>query len=308
MGGLFGLDPEWGRHLSGALVALLVVHIVRRRSLDARIVMGVGALLTFWVLTGLSRANLGFPTSSRYQYPAAVLILIAALGALQHVEIPPRVMIGSVVLVPLVAWSNMGDLRDHAAGWRDNSRFVAAELAALEAARPVVDPAFRPDLNRMPQVFAGEYLDAVDELGSPAPSLGQLRGFSEDALHAADAVSAHAVGALPAPAGGSPPRPVSSVTTLFSGRFAKEGSCRTFSSSGSAISVAMALEGRIVIDAKDAAVDVRVRRWARNFPEIPLATVGLGSTAQVAARADLAPDAWHVRLDSGSEFRVCGLR
>ncbi len=63
----------------------------------------------------------------------------------------------------------------------------------MELARDRVDPAFRPDPIRAPQIDAGGYLDAVDDLGSPADSLREVRAQSAEVRAVADAVLVRAV-------------------------------------------------------------------------------------------------------------------
>jgi hypothetical protein len=91
----------------------------------------------------------------------------------------------------------------------DLSRVDRARVTALELVRDRVPPDFRPTVNSplvrnsyLHNVDARSYFSALEDYGSPAYSLAELRGAPLDPRRAADLVLAAALGAVPLPGRG----------------------------------------------------------------------------------------------------------
>ena len=181
IGALAGLTTDDGRFLLGALGAIVLVVLAADGRISPRFAAVLALPLGYWVITALSRAQYNEPDASRYVYPGAIFLVLVLSELVPRARIPGGrvgVIASAVVLLVILGFSlhgNLDQLRQGAAGLRDTSAYVKAELRAVELARGRVDAAFRPDPIRAPQVAAGGYLAAVDDLGSPADGLRTLR-------------------------------------------------------------------------------------------------------------------------------------
>lgn len=317
-GALAGTAMDNGRFLFGALTTAVIVVLVLRRTIPLRLATVLVLTLGYWALTAVGRAHANEPDASRYLYPGAVMVVLVLAELVREArEVPevraPRraVAIGLAgVLVLGVAWSvrhNERQLDAGAAGLRGVTEIVEAELAALEVARDRVDPGFRPDAQYMPPVFAGPYFDAVDDLGSPALSLAELRRASEALRARADGVLARALGAAltPVDPAAAPTAGELAVVRSQGGTVADDGGCAVLEPRGGAASVDV--EGsrlRIRVDAAPGiAADVAVRNLATTE------AASLGSvppdTSAVLTLPRVRTGPWQVQVVSQGPVRVC---
>jgi len=171
------------------LIALLVVLRVARspRTLTPRLGGLVVAGVTFWVLTGLGRAQVS-SGESRYSYFGVVFLQLAAVELSRGARLDRRIGVGLCIVLAASAVSNLRSLDDGGAFLRGHGVTLRAELTALgrldspPPATFVPEPAWDPDL-RM-----GDYAAATHDLGSIAEGLPRLRAAPEDAREAADRV------------------------------------------------------------------------------------------------------------------------
>jgi hypothetical protein len=313
VGALLGLSMSDG-HLPLALLGIVVVVVL---AIDRRISPRCAAVLAlplgYWILTSLSRAQFGDPGASRYLYPGAIFVVLALSELVPRLRVPGgRVgaVVAVLVLLALVVVSvrgNVDQLRQGAAGLRDASTHVKAELRSVELARHHVDPAFRPDPVRAPQIDAGGYLDAVDDLGSPADSIGEVRAQSAEVRAVADAVLVRALRArlraapdMPSDTGDAP-----DVVHAVGGTVAKDGPCAQFTPSAASTPDAgleVQTRGPVTVEAASAPVAVGARVFGDAFTPI-------GSVAAASARTlhlpATAAGPWRVQLGSAGAIRVC---
>ncbi len=300
-------------HVLFALLALVVVVVVAlERRISPRFAAVLALALGYWVLTALSRAQYDDPGASRYLYPGAVFVILVLGELVPRLRVPfGRVgaAIAVVVLLAVVAVSvhgNVEQLRDGAAGLRDASSYVKAELRAVELARDHVDPGFRPDPVRAPQIEAAGYLAAVDDLGSPAASLQELRRQSPEIRAAADAVLVHAIDARLGRAHsvaneGSPP----TVTEVVGGTATPSGACVQLTPDTGADAsgvVELRAGAPLVIEAASAPVSVSVRALADGFTPIGDVAPGTNRTMRL-PRTGAGP--WSMQLAAKGSLRVC---
>ena len=79
--------------------------------------------------------------------------------------------------------SNATELRDGSRSLRQAAASTVPALVALELGGDAIAPGFRPQPRYAPQLVAGEYLEAIEDLGSPlstppAEALGGRRGVA----------------------------------------------------------------------------------------------------------------------------------
>ncbi len=311
-GALFGQNMTRGHLLVAILVVAVVLVAAVRRHVSPRLAAVLALPLLYWVLTALSRGELNEPDASRYLYPGAIFVALI-LVELAHLLSLPRsktllaILLGAVIAVTVVSVrGNEQTFRLGAAGLRDASTYVKAELAALELAGNRVEPGFQPDPVRAPQITAGPYAKAVADLGSPADSITSVRSQSEAVRSAADGVLVRAlgVGLRPVPtatSAGALPRP-----SVRQGTSAIEDECI----------VVTPQEGRGTVEFRgrapaltvqadpSAGVDAAVRNLASGFVGAPLGTIPANEIRAVALpRVRSGP--WTIQLSSTAVFRVC---
>jgi hypothetical protein len=137
-------------------------------------------------------------------------------------------------------------------------------------------------------VIAGPYLRAVDDLGSPADSLEELRAQSATVRAAADGVLLGALG------------------VKLDAAASAGGTCTTITpTAGQATTERVGDSLTLVVTADPAAgVDVAARNLADGFEGGGLGTVAPGMTRSLTLpRVRSGP--WTVRLSSTAPFRVC---
>lgn len=258
---------------SGVLLVLCARRLVGGESGRAHVLGLLAIPLSFWLLTGLGRAHLGEPTASRYVFVGGVFVAVIAAEVLPR----PRTVLAAAAVglaAAVMVWGGWGILEEEGRIWRWRSDIVRAELLALEWSADSVDPGYRPDLARAPQIVAGPYLDAVAMLGSPAYSLERVRSASEEARQQADRVSFESLRA--APAGVASPA---------------ERTCQDLGSNES-----VEVSPGVVVVAVDSDVDVRVARLANVFPQAIVGKVLVGTAAVVDIPEDRGPSTWRVQI------------
>lgn len=202
MAALTGLSEAWGGWVGGAAFTVAVCALVRQRKIPEGLAFGIAGGTAFWILTALARGELGSPGSPRYLYPGAAFILIAVAALLPaQIEATTVWFRVGIVIVLIAGWQGLDELREGARALKETSTIVAAELRGLEEVRAVVSDDFRPDLQRMPQVYAGPYLEAIDDLGSPSTPAHIVERLPSSVKEKADAViAAGVVGRVASPA------------------------------------------------------------------------------------------------------------
>ena len=197
----------WGRPLAVAAAALVAWRLARIGAVPARVLTLLAILTSFWLLTGLQRAEFGGPDSSRYLYAGALFIVLLSTELARGIALSRPVAAVLAAAVGLAVVANVGDLRDAGRLLRDQARSARADLGALELARPAVPPDYvAASFPGYPFLLleAEPYFDAARELGSPADSAAELAAAPEPARMTADAELAriHRVGVEPG--GGTP--------------------------------------------------------------------------------------------------------
>jgi hypothetical protein len=305
IGAVVGLGIDWGRPLALAGFLLLALHIVRGRRQSLRFFALLAAAAAYWGLAAVFRAHVNPPTDSRYLYLGAILVLLLALELVPPVAIGPRLLAVVAVLVGAAALANFGSLRSGSLHLQDWSRYVRAELGALEVAGPRARSDFAPDPVRAPDITAGRYFAAVRQYGSPASSAEEIVRGGEAERQAADSVLLGAMGTAAVPGGeaasGFPP----AVEAADNGRTRTQGGCVRFtpSGSGAVLDVNVPAPGLLIESSGEAPVELRLRRFATVFPEQPFASLPAGRHSVLPpARSDVR---WHARLTAAEPLSAC---
>jgi hypothetical protein len=306
-GAVTGLGVDWGRPLAVAGFLLLGFAIAGSRALSLRFFALLAAAAVYWGLAAVFRAHVNPPTDSRYLYLGAILVLLLVLELVPRIDATPRVIVVLAVFVGAAAVANFGSVRDGSRFLQEWSRYVRAELGALELAGPGTRSDFAPDPVRAPDITAGRYFDAVRQYGSPASSVAEIARAGEAERQSADSVLLQALGTSVRP-GGDPARIAPpSVEANDKGRATIRGGCVRFAPSGggAALGVTVPEQGLLVEATGSTAVELRLRAFATGFAEQPFASFPAGRhSLRIPARTGVR---WHARLTTAEPVLACSL-
>jgi hypothetical protein len=309
LGAICGLDMRAGKVAAVIAVLGLLAAIMGRRRLHSAAVPAA-IVLSFWVATALTRAHFHEPEASRYLYPGGLLLLLLTAELVSGLRLGPVVIGVLAVGVIAASFSNLRVLRDGAAGLRDTSATVDAELGIVELEAAVVSPNFRPDSSRAPQITAGPYLAAVADLGSPALPAAELIGQSPSIRAEADAVLVRAVASVLVSRGTAPTASTPPVVEGYrGGSLVRHRGCIDFrvktSQAPASLDIVLPVHGVVVWQGGTSSVFLR--RFADTFPE--------DASLAVRARAwilrpplDASRTRWRARFAPSSITTVCGAR
>ena len=306
--GLIGLAIDWGRPLVLLAIGFGIWYANRRRA-SARALSLLAGVLVLWGLTALLRAQLYSAGDSRYVYPGAVLLVLLLAEALRGTRATLRAGLVAATLVVFAAVGNYGPLKAGSLQFQDWSRYVRAELGALEIAGPSAPPTLAPDPMRAPDITADRYFAAVRQLGSPADTPEEIKRQGEPQREAADGVLAAGlrVGLQPTHAlsSNAAPPPLESASGL---RQKRDGGCFTLQAAAAGASAAFTVpvHGLVIDDLGKDPVEVRIRSFGDTFPG-PLGDVQPGQSALLAipARPGIV---WHAEVLVPQRALVCGAR
>jgi hypothetical protein len=304
----------WGRPLLVVAAAAVIWRLGRIAPVPARVWALLAMAVSFWLLTGLRRAQISTPYESRYLYVSGLFLLLVAVELARGVPWTRRALAVATAVTVAIVVANFGDLRDGARYLHAQAPQERAVLGALELTRQTVDP--DATLGRFPGypfvvIPAGLYFAAADELGSPAMSAAEIAAAPEDSRRLAD-VQLHDLlgvetvpGAVP-PGDEGPP----AIDAETAGSTVRRGSCLRFEPDASrppgvtpALDVTVPESG-LLIRALGGPVTVSARRFAIAFA-VPLGTVTGAATLRIDRDLSRAP--WHVRTAPAAAVDVCGL-
>lgn len=316
LGALVGRGGTAGDVLSEVFAALIVVAVVRSPGQAARLAMGASGLLTFWLLTLLTR-GVSQDGASRYLYPAAALVLITAgelpklitrnqrgrhaVGTRAWVTVAgTAAALGVVAYAAVAIWWNAGTLTSGSQGLAGVSSQVRSELGAVELAGSALPGTFQPDHALMPQVTVGPYLRAVREFGSSAASAQFILRPGDPLGPTLDAMLLRGR-PMDVSSGSNPPG------ILTTGDLCTDG---VFGPGHPTLVVPLPPLGAFVTAPKGGDLVVRVRSLSSSFPERPLSNISAGATDLVRWSARRTAIRWKMELTpvsapAGSVATVC---
>ncbi len=279
--------------LALAGIVLFALLLLRRGRPRASFWVFFAVLLAFWITTGLGAGPGRGPTTERYLFPGAVMVLLVAVEALRGVRLSRRILVALLAITALSVTVNvihMREARKFLLAYTTNAR---STLAMVELAGDKGDPTFRPgiDAKRVSPhvpITTEEYLTGVSNWGSLAASLEEVRRLPRVVRERADAVLARALGLRLARA--APGLPV--------------GSCQTVGSQGRA-AIGTLPRGGAVLEVSGRPVKVTLRRFGKRF-SAPVGRTRPGQRALLLIPADAAPEPWQLAI-FGSAVRVCAL-
>jgi hypothetical protein len=323
--------------LAGAFLFVLVTAGVatRARRLPPSFWAAAAAILTVWVITGVTRGNalitIYRPADApRYLYPAAFLLLLLLVELAGAVRLPAWGAWAATGVLALGLVANLDRLHDAGNQSRFTAESIRAAFGATEIAATNVRPAFAPAGFLYPS--AGEYANIVRAFGSPAYTPPELAETSPRVRQRADSALLGAMRLRLRPAHPRSSEPVLSpqLETALQGISRTAGGCLKLrpargaasfaphpyvlpppSVGGSASIPALAEVtlppgGVSIVADRIADVGLRLGRFA-DSPTLPLKTPRSGGAASLAIPEDSVALPWKLVVYSRRPVTLCGL-
>jgi hypothetical protein len=278
----------WGKIVFALLAIGVGFRILRDREVSRGMAIFLTLAFAFWILAGLNRNEARAPTSSRYQYPSAVFLLLIAGQALKGIRIPAGAVPVAGVAAILAAIGGMSLMtREQEDRWVPAANSLRASLAAVELSAPSTAPAFTVEVPPTITFPASRYLAATSEYGSPAFTEEQLAERPATERATADLTMAQAMSmSLISPAGSF-------------------DECRRLSASIEADVRTALPSGEYLIENESASpVEVLLRRFAHEFP-VTLGPIEPGASAALPIPQDQTSRDWRLGLGGSGPVRLC---
>jgi hypothetical protein len=280
----------WGKLILIAGLLLLGWKLVREGRISRGLAIALAIGLAFWLAAGFNRDLSRLPTSSRFQYPSAVFLLLIAAEMVRGLRIP-RPAIVAAAAVTLLAISGGISLmhREQRERWVPYAEALRSRLAALEIAGTSADPHYQvffpPDI----EASARAYFLAADRYSSPAFSEAQLESRPQSEREEADVTLAQALGlALHPPAGGE--------STI---------ACQTLQASNAGYTGITLLHGGFTLaNRSGAGVEVKLGRFAEGFP-VSFGELPAGVKTALSIPVDSSRPPWNLGLIGSGPVRLC---
>jgi hypothetical protein len=306
VGSLFGLGPTlsggsidlgWGREILVALIVVVGYRQLRRPGFFPGLWPVAAAAAANWLLTALNAFPGREPTSSRYQYAGAIFVILILANLFKGVRVSRAVVIIGAIVTAAAVGPNLVALKDGADVLKQQSVFTRADTAALEIAQRTVAPDFQlnPEVAGTPSlinVFAGEYLQAVDEYGSPAYTPAELAAAPEEGRRQADVVLSQAL-------------PISTATRLGAYTPGSPENCFPVPSGGSAGEVPVSPGLQRIELAPGPRAEFALRRFAVGEYPVDIGGAPGGSATLLRIPRDGSSQPWFLHIDAKQSARVC---
>jgi hypothetical protein len=280
----------WGKLILVAGLLVLAWRLIRERGIRRGLAMALAIGLTFWVVAAINRDVSRLPTSSRFQYPSAVFLLLIAGELLRGLRVPTPAVVAAVVVTGLAISGGISLMhREYSERWVPYADALRSRLAGLEIAGSAADPhfqvAFPPDI----EASARAYFLATDAYGTPAYSEAELKRRSVGELDGADLVNAQALGlAL------RPPRPQ-----------AKTFGCEPLEASAEGLTGTTLLHGGFTLENRGAVpVEVMLSRFSSEL-SVSLGPLQAGQKAALRIPRDDSSQPWALGLKGAGIVRLC---
>jgi hypothetical protein len=292
------VDSSWGR-IVAVLLAGGVAYwwLLRRPRLDRTLWPILAVAMANWALAAFNAFAGREPASSRYQYAGAIFVLGILACLLSGARPRRNWLIAGAVLVLIAVGPNLVALREASRSYKREAVLTRADTAAIEIARNSVEPLFElvPEnagTGALVNIYAGKYLEAVEEFGSPAYSLAELESAPPQGRQQADVVLFHAL-----------PITVDSTPDTY----AANGTENCVASGGDGVEEVRLDPGRTRVEvAPGDEATLAMRRFSGpgEFPVV-LPSAPSESTTVLNIPRDTAPNPWYLHVGTAQKVRVC---
>jgi hypothetical protein len=289
-----GSEPDQPHLIWGKLVLIAaVLFAIGRLAMGWRPSRGMLVVLAiafaFFFLPAIVVFASRAPTSSRYQYPGAVFLLLIAGEALRGVRIPRLALVVAALGTGAAVSGGISLMnREYDQRWLPTAVSLRSSLAGIDVAGQSMAPDYIVDF-RTVQVSPSTYLAATDADGSPGYSERELLARPELDRAAADGTLAVALGLELEPLSAAGPT---------------EG-CQTLRASDTGLTGVTLISGgfRLSNDGEVPA-EVLLSRFASGF-SVDLGSLAPGSTVALVIPADRSTQPWTLGLTGDGAIRLC---
>jgi hypothetical protein len=280
----------WGKLLLLIAIALAAVRVVREGRVSRGLAIVLVIALAFWILAGLNRSPERFPTSSRYQYPSAVFLLLIAAETLRGLRVPRLAIPVAAVVAGLALVGGITLLhREYTERWRPAADSLRSSLAAVDIAGPSAEPGFPVTFPPSVTVPARVYLSAARDLGSPAFSEAELEARPESERASADLTLAQGEG----------------LALVPPNRVERTVRCQPLRASAAGDTGVTLLQGGFTLtNTTSAGVNVLLGRFSDGLP-VSLGSLQAGATASLTIPVDNSNRPWNLWLTGDGPVRLC---
>jgi hypothetical protein len=308
-GSIFGVNPTgagvptnvatvtpWAAALAALAVLGLAFRLSKGKVPDG-LWVSLAVILTYWAMIAMADRP---PDAVRYIFVGTVMVLLTAAAALWGVRQTRTPLIVAACVVALAIPPNIAKFYDERASSVADANNSRTEYAMLELARPHMHTDYLPAEDErvgaaggavFVPLSSGTYFPAVDEFGSFAFSLDQVRDADLGLREIADATLVGALGlkldlAQPPEDPGACPSSLDGTPRHWVFFYADRG-------------------GVLLGSRARYPVYVAVSRFAKGGTPVQLGKLAPGEWAKLRIPPDSAPDRWRVVVDG--PVRVCPL-
>lgn len=177
-----GSEPEqpnliWGRIALVVLAGLAAWRLFRLGRIPKGVLVTAAIGLGFFALAAMGQNELRPPTSSRYQLPAVVFILLFCGELLRGAKIPTYALIVAAAVVAATSIDGVDLMRDQAASrWKPNAVSNQVTIGAVAIAGEAARPDFELQLFSV-TVPIERFQEEVASSGSPGYSSQEISGL-----------------------------------------------------------------------------------------------------------------------------------
>lgn len=308
-------DDTAGQALAASfLMAIVIALFGPRYRLPHAAVPALVALVSFWLLTGLSADELRLPDSSRYLYIGVVLLLLVLGVSISASSAWRR---GALILGAICAFALLPNVREliYAGNEsREQSNVNRAVLGAADLvsgqvpADTVIEEESESDEGNIQDLRLSleGYVAARERFGSPAFSLEEIATTEPEARAAADRflIRALPIEVIPGTGLRRPLPPVSEISQT-GGELVPVGGCTSFRplASGAQVTLTLPVGGLWIQPQPGPSTAIGVRRYGDEFEAISPALGGQAS--HVALPASNASNGWLAQLTPEQPVLIC---
>lgn len=280
----------WGKLILIGGLLLLAWKLVRERRMSRGLAIALAIGLAFWLVAAFNRNLTRLPTSSRFQYPSAVFLLLIAAEMIRGLRIPkPAIVAAAVVTVLAISGGISLMHREYSERWVPYADALRSRLAAVEIAGSKADPHFQvlfpPDI----EASARAYFLAADNYGSPAFSETELEARPQGEREEADVTLAQALGLALHP-------PAESESTI---------ACQPLRASSAGYTGVTLLHGGFTLaNESGIGVEVHLGRFAEGFP-VSFGELPAGVKTALTVPVDSSRRPWNLGLTGIGPVRLC---
>lgn len=279
----------WGKLILVAGLLLLAWQIIRERKVSRGLAVALAIGLAFWIAAAVNRNVDRLPTSSRYQYPSAVFLLLIAAEMLRGVRVPKSVVVPAVVVTGFAIAGGITLMhREYSERWAPYANSIRSSLAAMQIAGSSADPHYQVEFSPETKASAKAYFSAADEYGSPAFSESELATRPQSERERADLTLAQALDfALHAPSG------------------EKTIACQSLKASGAGYTGVTLLHGGFTLTNRSGgSVEVMLGRFAEGFP-VSLGPLEDGVKTALTIPTDESRRPWNLGVVGSGPVQLC---